>query len=244
MLANILRRTLIGGYHQRTARAAARGHCASTLRRGVHHTSHASAQASTANDPFSSWIAANPLPGGDQEAQPVSQQDVTAADTSRITSRRYHHTAASAIVRKLSQSYGSVQWLPDRTAFLFTARLAARLPSEAGPDVSDVLLPVGQPLVSLRLPIVLQRSNSLDEADAEALLERVAAGKAESGRMLIALLTADSAALALWEVRTGSEAADMLRLRLPVFPLASAGGRMHAQCETCARRAGRRAAPA
>jgi len=64
----------------------------------------------------------------------------------------------------------------------------------------DVLPPQAQPSVSLKLPIVLQKHDSLRGTDGTALLQRIAAGTTSPGRTLIALLTADSAALALWEV--------------------------------------------
>ncbi len=204
MLAPSLRRTLIVGFCQRTRSTAGRAHLSSTWRNGVQrasHASHASTRATQGGDPFSSWIAANPLPGADAALQHAHQQSPPAQDSPRLVTRRYHYAIASTVVRTLSQRYGSVQWLPDRKAFLFSASpSASAAQGTADASAADVLPPQAQPLVSLKLPVVLQQHHSLSGTDDAALLQRVAAGTARPGRTLIALLTADSAALALWEV--------------------------------------------
>ena len=207
MLARSLRRTLIPCVYLRTRRAAIGAHTSCIWRTGIKpashasHASHAIAQAVPGGDPFSSWIAVNPLPGIDAAPQQVHEAESSAQDSPRLVTRRYHHTIASAVVHTLSQRYSRIQWSPDRKAFLFSAiPTASAAQGRASADASNVLPPQAQPSVSLKLPIVLQKHHSLSGTDGTELLQRVAAGTARPGRTLIALLTADSAALALWEV--------------------------------------------
>ena len=204
MLARSLHRTLTIGFSQRTRRAAGRAHLSSIWRNSVQHASlgsHARTLAGLGGDPFSSWIAPNPLPDGDAAPQQIHQQSPPAQDPPRLVTRRYHYAIASAVVRTLSQTYGTIQYQPDRKAFLLSGTTSARIPpATVAADLSDVLPPQARPVVSLKLPIVLQPNRGLSGADGTALLQSIAAGKARPGRMLIALLTADSAALALWKV--------------------------------------------
>ena len=201
MLARSLRWTLIAGFCERMWRPAVRAHSSVTLRKGGQHARHGRTQAAQGDDPFSGWIAANPLPGSDAEPQQVQEPALSAHNASRLITRRYHYTGAPGVVRTLRQRYASVHSWPDRKAFLLSETSPpASTAQETATSEPDVLPPQAQPSVSLKLPVVLQNYGSLSGTDGTALLQRVATGECKPGRVLVALLTADSAALALWEV--------------------------------------------
>jgi hypothetical protein len=97
-----------------------------------------------------------------------------------------------------------VDWSLAHKAFVFTTdRSAAVTSGDVSPYAPSYELNVlperGQPWVSLRLPPVLSNAGSFSAADGGAFLRRIAAGEVRAVRLLIALLAADSAALAVWE---------------------------------------------
>ena len=199
-----LRGSLFGSRCLRSSSAAGRCRLLLGPRSGVCSAECPSVHSSQGDESFSTWLTANPLPEQGQHAVEPDRRDVPhTQDVSNTTSRRFHHSDAAALITELHRRYSDVQWSSARKAFIFTGNEAALVPEEgAAPRVPvhglEILPPRGRPWVSLQLPLVLGKSASVSLADGAALLRHVADGKVRAGRLLVALLSADSAALALW----------------------------------------------
>ena len=206
LVASSLRGILVGSLCQRASSARPRGIILDSQPRSiVRFAVRPSVHTCQGGDPFSTWLSANPLPETERPAQQPDQPEAShAPDISRRRARRFHYSAAAPVVQELYQQYNEVKWSPAHKAFLFTssrsvADTSGAAPPHARSDELNVLPPKGQLWVSLQLPLVLSKSSSFTTAEGAVLLRRVADGEVRAVRLLVALLSADSAALAIWD---------------------------------------------